>query len=145
MNENPYLAMLGNLSNVTPSTSVSSSGENPYLAMLGTLEGSSSDLVDPIELIHKYFPKSEWENAQKVMQAESGGKSDAVGDNYPIRGETIPSVGLFQIRTLPGRPPADQLKNPEFNVQYAAKMQKEQGWEPWTTARNMGLPGTTPL
>lgn len=104
-----------------------------------------SQSKDPISLIHKYFPQSEWANAERVMMAESGGKFDAVGDNYPIRGQTIPSVGLFQIRTLPGRPSLDQLKDPELNVQYAAQMQKEQGWQPWTTARNMGLPGTTPI
>ena len=101
--------------------------------------------VDPISLIKKYFPESEWSNAEKVMQAESGGKADNIGDNYPINGQTIPSVGLFQIRTLPGRPTAEQLKDPEFNVKYAADMWKSQGWEPWTTARKMRLPGTTPL
>jgi hypothetical protein len=93
---------------------------------------------DPESLIKKYFPPEEWDRAKNVMMGESGGRSDAVGDNYPIRGETIPSVGLFQIRTLPGRPTAEQLKNPELNVKYAADMQKNQGWGPWTVAHNLG-------
>jgi len=100
---------------------------------------------DPISLIQKYFPQHEWENAIKVMQGESGGNSDAVGDNYPIRGRTIPSYGLFQIRALEGRPAPEQLLDPEANVKYAAEMQAAQGWQPWTVARNMGLSGTTPI
>jgi len=91
------------------------------------------------ELIKKYFPKEQWVNAYRVMMGESGGRSNAVGDNFPIRGETIPSVGLFQIRTLPGRPSAEQLSDPEFNVRYAAQMQKTQGWGPWTAARKLGI------
>lgn len=89
-------------------------------------------------LIKKYFPRSEWQRAWNVMQGESGGNPSAVGDTQPIRGVLAPSVGLFQIRTLPGRPSAGQLKNPEFNVKYAAKMQSEQGWKPWTVARKLG-------
>lgn len=125
----------------TPSPQVNeSSDSNPYSMFL-----NNSQTEDPISLIQKYFPPSEWSNAEKVMQAESGGKSNDVGDNYPINGQTIPSYGLFQIRALPGRPDPSKLVDPDFNVQYAANMWKSQGWEPWTTARKMGLPGTTPL
>jgi len=92
-------------------------------------------------LIKKYFPKAEWQRAWNVMQGESGGNPNAVGDNYPIKGIFAPSVGLFQIRTLPGRPSAEQLKNPEFNVKYAANMQSEQGWQPWTVAKKLGYTG----
>jgi hypothetical protein len=91
-----------------------------------------------MELIKKYFPQSEWQRAYNVMMGESGGNPGAIGDNYPIRGQTIPSVGLFQIRTLPGRPTAQQLSNPEYNVQYAANMWRSQGWSPWTAARKLG-------
>jgi len=91
------------------------------------------------DLIKKNFSPDQWNNAYRVMMGESGGRSDAVGDNFPIRGETIPSVGLFQIRTLPGRPSAEQLSDPEFNVRYAAQMQKTQGWKPWTAARKLGI------
>lgn len=90
-------------------------------------------------LIKKYFPKEEWLNAYNVMKVESGGNPGAVGDNYPIRGQTIPSYGLFQIRALPGRPNSSVLLNPEENVKYAAQMQAQQGWGPWTGARKLGL------
>lgn len=97
------------------------------------------------QLIQKYFPKKEWKRAYQVMMGESGGNPDAVGDTKPIRGVKAPSVGLFQIRTLPGRPSAEQLKDPEFNVKYAAQMQKEQGWKPWTAARKLGYTKATIL
>lgn len=103
---------------------------------------SSSELMP---LIQKYFPPDQWQNAYAVASAESGGNPQAVGDNYPIDGQTIPSYGLFQIRGLPGRPDPQTLLNPEQNVAYAAQMWSQQGWQPWTTARRMGLPGTTPL
>jgi hypothetical protein len=98
----------------------------------------NSQTEDPTSLIQKYFPQNEWERAKNVMLHESGGKADAIGDNFPIRGQTIPSVGLFQIRTLPGRPSAQQLSDPDFNVKYAAQMFKEQGWGPWTAAHKLG-------
>lgn len=92
-------------------------------------------------LIQKYFPPEQWANAKAVMMGESGGNPSAIGDNYPIRGETIPSYGLFQIRGLPGRPDSSTLLDPEKNVAYAANMQKQQGWSPWTAARNLGIVG----
>lgn len=93
---------------------------------------------DAYALIQKYFPQNEWERAYNVMMGESGGRPDAVGDNYPIRGQTIPSYGYFQIRALPGRPAPDQLVDPEFNVRYAAQLWKSQGWSPWTIGRKLG-------
>lgn len=98
-----------------------------------------ADTTDPVNLIHQYFPPQEWDNAIRVMHAESGGRANAIGDNYPINGETIPSYGLFQIRGLPGRPTAQQLLDPAFNIQYAAQMQAQQGWGPWTTAHKLGI------
>ncbi len=100
---------------------------------------SDSRSSDTIALIHEYFPPHEWDNAIRVMHAESGGNPHAIGDNYPINGQTIPSYGLFQIRGLPGRPAPEQLLNPDFNVQYAARMQAQQGWGPWTTAHKLGI------
>ncbi len=99
--------------------------------------GSVNDLAS--SLVQKYFPKDQWANAMKVMQGESGGRADAVGDNYPIKGQTIPSYGLFQIRALPGRPKPEVLLNPEENVKYAANLYKAQGWKPWTAARKLGI------
>jgi|SRR3972149_4934572 len=92
-----------------------------------------------MSLIQKYFPRDQWDNAYKVMMGESGGRPGAVGDNYPIRGQTIPSYGLFQIRALPGRPDPKLLMDPEFNVKYAAEMWAKQGWQPWSFAKKIGL------
>ena len=46
------------------------------------------------------------------------------------------SVGIFQIRYLPGRPNPEELKNPDFNIKYAYEMFKGSGWSPWTQFRN---------
>lgn len=90
-------------------------------------------------LIQKYFPKDQWQNAYNVMMGESGGRANAIGDNFPINGEIRPSYGLFQIRTFPDRPAPDQLLDPEQNVKYASQLFAAQGWGPWTAARNLGL------
>ena len=106
----------------------------------GTISQSSTNISnDYSDLIKKYFTPDQWNNAYRVMMGESGGRANAVGDNFPIRGETIPSYGLFQIRALPGRPDPSLLSDPEFNVRYAAQMQKTQGWRPWTAARKLGI------
>jgi len=101
--------------------------------------------TDAYALIQKYFPKEEWNNAYRVMMGESGGRPGAIGDNYPIRGKLIPSYGLFQIRGFPDRGTPEQLLDPDYNVRYAAQLWKSQGWNPWTVARKLGLPGTKPL
>ena len=92
-----------------------------------------------VSLVAKYFPQDQVQNALKVIQGESGGNPQAVGDNYPIKGEIRPSYGLFQIRTFPNRPSPEQLMDPEQNVAYAAQLYKNQGWNPWTAARKLGL------
>ena len=92
-----------------------------------------------VSLVAKYFPQDQVQNALKVIQGESGGNPQAVGDNYPIKGEIRPSYGLFQIRTFPNRPSPEQLMDPEQNVAYAAQLYKNQGWKPWTAARKLGL------
>ena len=93
------------------------------------------------DLIKKYFPPEEWDRAYQVMKAESGGRSEAVGDNYPIRGEIRPSYGLFQIRTFPNRPSPKELLNPETNVKYARQLWENVGrkWSPtWSAATKLG-------
>ena len=82
-------------------------------------------------LIQKYFPKEQWENANKVMLWESGGNPMAIGR----AGE----IGLFQIMLFPNRPSREQLFNPEVNVKYAASLYGWRGWKPWTSARRLGL------
>ena len=133
---NAYVKKFGQVDD--PSRNEQSPIQTPQVGSY-TIPRSGGDNSLASTLVQKYFPKDQWANAMKVMQGESGGRADAVGDNYPIRGQTIPSVGLFQIRTLPGRPSAEQLKDPEFNVKYAADMYKSQGWRPWSFAKKIGL------
>ena len=129
---NAYIAKYhGNNASPAPITNGNTTQNN-----LATIP-ENSDLA--ISLIKKYFPQEQWNNAYNVMKGESGGNPQAVGDNYPINGETIPSYGLFQIRGLPGRPDSQTLLNPEENVKYAAQMQSQQGWGPWTAAKKLGI------
>lgn len=86
-------------------------------------------------LIQKYFGAKAY-IAARVAKAESGCNPSAVGDNYPIRGLHAPSCGLFQIRTLNGRPSCLQLKDPETNVKWAKKLYLASGWQPWSVCRN---------
>lgn len=64
----------------------------------------------------------------QVCQAESHGNPAAIGDGHTAH----VSVGLFQIRTLPGRPSIEKLKDPQFNVGYAYDLWKSEGWNPWS-------------
>lgn len=88
-----------------------------------------------VQLIQQYFGNYA-HIAVKVAQAESGCNPLAVGDDYPINGLYAPSCGLFQIRTLQGRPSCEQLKNPETNVQWAHKLFLSSGWQPWTVCNH---------
>lgn len=117
--------------------------DNPSVPSTFNPSGMGGVASNALALIKKYFPADQIQNAYNVMKGESGGRADAVGDNYPIDTgngpETIPSYGLFQIRGLPGRPAPQQLVDPEFNVKYAADLYKHSGWNPWSAARKLGL------
>ena len=86
------------------------------------------------QLISQY----EWnvEVALKVMYAESGCNPSAKGDNRVIGGIYAPSCGLFQIRTLAGRPTCEQLQNPTTNIEWAIKLYRASGWQPWSVCKN---------
>lgn len=69
--------------------------------------------------------------------AESNGRHDAVGDNYPIAGLHAASCGLWQIRTLAGRPSCEQLKDPQTNLEWAWKISSQgTDWTPWSVYTN---------
>lgn len=70
--------------------------------------------------------------ARAICMAESGGRPGAVGDTSTA----YPSCGLMQIRTLPGRPSCEQLKDGGFNMDYAYNMWKGQGFSPWSAYTN---------
>ena len=72
-----------------------------------------------------------------ICQAESGGNSQAVGDDYVIAGLYAPSCGLWQIRTLAGRPSCDELKDPQTNLEWAWKISNQgANWSPWSVYKS---------
>lgn len=73
--------------------------------------------------------------AVNVMRAESGCNPTAIGDNYPINGLHAASCGLYQVRTLTGRPDCETLKNPATNIQWAWRVYQSQGWSAWSVCR----------
>lgn len=71
-----------------------------------------------------------------IARAESGCRFDAVGDTWPIAGVLAPSCGLFQVRTLPGRPTCDELKDARVNIEWAYKLYKSGGLNHWSVYTN---------
>lgn len=113
------------------------------------------------ELISGYFPEAELDNVVRLVQQESGGRASARAD-YPegavINGKRyLPedSIGLFQINILAhakrierhsGIPASNKaaqvawLNIPENNIQIAAELYREQGYNPWKlSATKLGL------
>lgn len=87
-------------------------------------------IVKDCSLTNRY----DWDKkiAYAVCMAESGGNHLAYGDGSTA----YPSIGLMQIRMLPGRPSKEQLEDPEFNMQYAYNMWKNQGFRPWSAYKS---------
>ena len=90
-------------------------------------------------LICQYFTDS-CDVAIAVAQCESELRDHAVGDHaiaYIQDGvEYGKSYGVFQIRSLPGRPEPAKLLDPSFNVQYAYNLYKRSGFTPWSAYTN---------
>lgn len=76
--------------------------------------------------VEEFWPAGTWDKALWTMSGESGGNANALGDEGR-------AIGLFQIQTGPGRPNADQLADPVFNIRYAAYLYKAAGnkWTDW--------------
>jgi hypothetical protein len=85
-------------------------------------------------LVTQYFG-SKADTFLRIAHAESGCNPVAVGDRYPINGLYAPSCGLFQIRTLSGRPSCEALKDPTTNVQWAKRIYNSEGFGAWTVCR----------
>jgi hypothetical protein len=93
------------------------------------------------DLLPQYFPNEQVNNASNVMFKESGFRPDAVN----LNDDGSRDYGLFQINSVHEQ----DLKNKGMtlqdmldvvkNIQYAAEMQKAQGWEPWYGADSLGL------
>lgn len=90
-------------------------------------------------LVAQYFPAGQVEYALAIMRCESGGNPNARGDMHLTfaGGAYGYSVGLFQIRQLPGRPSTEWLLNPENNVKHAYGMWASSGWAPWSCSRRV--------
>lgn len=91
-------------------------------------------------LVSKY----DWNThiAMAVMEAESSCVEAKIGDDYPILGLWRKSCGLFQVRTLDGRPACEQLKDPAVNVDWAYKIYSaalsrgQDPWSPWSVYKS---------
>lgn len=74
--------------------------------------------------------------ALAIAKAESNLEVDRVGDKhimYEQDGKTYGmSCGVFQIRTLPGRPSCEEMLDPEKNIAFAKQLYDKSGWTPWT-------------
>jgi hypothetical protein len=71
-----------------------------------------------------------------IGRCESNLTANRIGDDYVIRGLHAPSVGVFQIRLLDGRPSREWLLNEDNNIQYAFDMFSKQGTRPWLYCGN---------
>ena len=107
-------------------------GSAPKVEVRG-LPSKTTNTAAPADwtyLIQKYFPFNEWQNAEKVMMCESGGRYDAVSNgNY----------GLFQINQVHrGRVGGDVyiLLSPDINTRVASEIWQEQGWFPWRYSKD---------
>jgi hypothetical protein len=76
--------------------------------------------------------KYDWDidTMMQIMVLESNLNPNAVGD----LGTAYVSCGLLQVRTLPGRPTCEELKDPERNISYAYEIYKTQGYNAWYNA-----------
>jgi hypothetical protein len=105
----------------------------------GPVTKNKKDLIRTIA--NQGFTGKALRTAYAVSIAESGGRSNAIGDVHLQNDKWGPSVGLFQIRSLkdwkkyndPYRD-AKRLPNPNYNAQAAFKKSKGgNNWSPWTT------------
>lgn len=105
---------------------------------VSTAKAVSAGVSQGCEAYRSEISKYNWnvDVALKVMRAESGCNPGAVGDNRVIGGIYAPSCGLFQIRTLQGRPSCSALQNVATNVSWAYRLYSSSGWQPWSVCKN---------
>jgi hypothetical protein len=72
----------------------------------------------------------------RIAFAESGCNPYAIGDTWAINGLYAPSCGLFQIRTLEGRPSCEELHDPATNIAWAKRIYLSQGLSAWSVCTN---------
>jgi hypothetical protein len=83
---------------------------------------------------------SQSEMAIAIAKAESNMEADRIGDTHITfvqDGKTYGmSCGVFQIRTLPGRPTCEEMLDPEKNIKFAYELYQKSGWTPWSVFTN---------
>lgn len=93
------------------------------------------------DLIAKYFPKEQQQNALRIMSKENGA-GDPKRVSAPNKNGSR-DYGLFQLNDkAQGKRVGydlEQFKDPETNVRIAYQIWSEQGWRPWSTAKKLGL------
>ena len=91
-------------------------------------------------LIQENFPPNAVETFLKIMKAESGCNKRAIGDGHiTFLSRNVQygmSCGLFQIRSLPGRPSCESMQDPEQSAQFAANLYMKSGYRPWSVCKN---------
>lgn len=90
--------------------------------------------------IRAVWGPKESKNALRVARCESGLDPDAIA--YEKNGSI--SRGIFQINsvhegTLYRKNETQKLFDPNFNIQIAYKLWKQQGWRPWSCAKKLGI------
>lgn len=106
------------------------------------------------EIVREVFGKDS-ENALKIMQCESRGNPETIGDTHIMTyhsGELVgDSIGLFQIRSgghdfnraKANKMTADEfrtwMKDPESNIKYAKTIFDRRGWFAWFNCMNKVL------
>ncbi len=79
-------------------------------------------------------------DAIRVFTCESGLVPSKVGDSFlpstiAMHSQGLPfgeSIGIAQVRLLPGRPDRQWLANIYNNITYAHQIFSAQGWQPWS-------------
>ncbi len=101
----------------------------------------------PIALIKTTFPDN-YETMIKLMNCESSGQADRIGDTdktYFVNGRMYgDSIGLFQIRMFPDREAIgatrEKLKDAKYNIEYAKKIYDKVGYKAWINcSKKLGI------
>ena len=119
--------------------SLLNSARDPYT---GPITTNKKQLMRTIA--RQGFSNAALKTAYAVAMAESGGRSNAVGDVSLQDEKWGPSIGLFQIRSLKNWQKyndeyrdAKRLPNPDFNAAAAWKKSNQgSNWKPWSAYTN---------
>ena len=140
MTPNTIIIENAHASMVTAAEEVSKAGESSLREERGEEVATQTPQAGDIEqmILDEFGDKAE--NMLKIARCESQLNPKALGDQkiaYVLNGKQYgTSHGIFQIRHLPGRPEPKELEDPSFNIQYAKKVLKEQGYGAWYWCAN---------